>query len=149
MSWWVCRLCGKPPSSHGPSFDIRLHSATDTGDEELGEGRLAEKWGSKFLNLPCPQPALPRHLRCPAETSHESSHSLKMSPSGQALDRPFPSTIPHGLHTPAQQQFLDEEPRDCQGRTARARDKVSIPPQTPSLGGQGPKLTLTSSAESG
>lgn len=56
VSWKVCRLCGKSLSSHGCSFDIRLHSTTDTGDEELGEGPVSREVG--LLGAPS-QPALP------------------------------------------------------------------------------------------
>lgn len=63
VAWWVWRLFGKPPSSHGSSLDIRLHSTTDTGDEELGKAQLAGKWGSKFLHPAIPPPQFP----CPAD----------------------------------------------------------------------------------
>ena len=70
VSWWAWRLCGKPPSSHGSSFDIKLHSTTDTGAEELGETQLAGKWGSELLH-PSPLPASPPlYLPHPGETGH-------------------------------------------------------------------------------
>lgn len=70
VSWWAWRLCGKPPSSHGSSFDIRLHSTTDTGAEELGKTQLAGKWGSELLQ-PSPLPASPPlYLPHPGETGH-------------------------------------------------------------------------------
>ena len=37
-------------------FDIRLHSTTDTGDEELGKAQSVGNWGSELLH-PRPLPA--------------------------------------------------------------------------------------------